>query len=147
MTQADNAVAPANKPNPEHADSAGADHVACDCCDWHGHRDEANEVRDWDERMDLNGEKPDGECPECGALCYSTTVVVGKQLHLITAEMMAESSNQPDLDLALQPLMAAAGIVCGGIASVVFSGPMGDEWPTATPARRLEMLQYWKDCE
>ena len=65
----------------------------------------------------------------------------------ITPELLAIASNQPDLDEALYPLQVAAGIDQGDVAGMFFSGPNGEEWPCATPARRLELLQAYIEVE
>ncbi|NHZ93104.1 hypothetical protein F2P45_29445 [Massilia sp. CCM 8733] len=65
----------------------------------------------------------------------------------ITKAMLAKASEQPDLDVALRPLMKAAGILHGDVAGMVFAGPNGERWPTATSAHRLEMLAEWMHTE
>lgn len=42
----------------------------CDDCDWTGPISECNNISHYNERVDVGGVDPLGECPECGALAY-----------------------------------------------------------------------------
>lgn len=55
-------------------------------------------------------------------------------------QAIAAATTEPDLDKALVPIQEALGQDDGGIASVFFSGPNGDNWETMTPAERSELL-------
>ena len=49
--------------------------VKCDNCDWSGSDTELDEIQDFFERVDMDGEHPtlipQGECPQCGCCAYS----------------------------------------------------------------------------
>lgn len=49
--------------------------VQCDNCRWVGPEADTNEPTDLWERVDEDGPEPDGECPDCGCLCYETNVL------------------------------------------------------------------------
>jgi hypothetical protein len=44
--------------------------VACANCDWSGTENQLQEISDFWGRVDVGGEMPAGECPECQALAY-----------------------------------------------------------------------------
>ena len=44
--------------------------VACANCEWSGRENQLREISDFWGRVDVGGEMPAGECPECQALCY-----------------------------------------------------------------------------
>lgn len=65
----------------------------------------------------------------------------------ITEQLIEDTIAKDDLNDALFDFQNAIGIDDGGVAGVVFSGSWGDEWPTATPARRREMMAHYIDVE
>lgn len=65
-------------------------------------------------------------------------------LDAIMQDDLTAAAEVDDLDAALAPLMAKAGIVTGDVGGVVFSG---FDWPAAQPAERLEQLMRWMDAE
>ena len=44
--------------------------VACANCEWSGRESQLREISDFWGRVDVGGEMPAGECPECQALAY-----------------------------------------------------------------------------
>jgi hypothetical protein len=46
----------------------------CDNCGGTWEEDDLHPIKDYFERVEPGGTVPSGECPECGALCYPTTV-------------------------------------------------------------------------
>lgn len=70
-------------------------------------------------------------------------------LNGITAEMMESAARNPDLDSALQPLQAAAGITSGDTAGHFFSfmDSENSQWFEASPAQRNVWLRQWLALE
>ncbi|MFJ1256091.1 hypothetical protein [Cupriavidus sp. CuC1] len=70
-------------------------------------------------------------------------------LNGITAEMMESAAQYPDLDSALQPLQAAAGITSGDTAGLFFSfmDSENSQWFEASPAQRHVWLRQWLALE
>lgn len=52
-----------------------------------------------------------------------------------------------DVNEALFKFQNAVGIDDGGIAGVVFSGGLDDEWPTASIQRRHEIMSRYIEVE
>ena len=46
--------------------------VACDDCPWAGSASDLWEIHNAEARVDAGGVVPAGECPDCGALAYTT---------------------------------------------------------------------------
>lgn len=69
------------------------------------------------------------------------------RLSAITKKMLNTAAIEPDLDEALYPLQAAAKIDTGDAAGIFFSGPHGDNWPTATVEERLAILREYIEFE
>lgn len=65
----------------------------------------------------------------------------------ITDDMLVAAIQIDDLDEALRSVMDQVGIDEGGVAGMVFSGQRGEDWYTAYPRYRLDMLYYWRDTE
>jgi hypothetical protein len=65
----------------------------------------------------------------------------------ITMAQLAQSVGTDDLNEAVAMLQQAAGIVSGDLAGIMFCGAWEDEWPTAKPGRRAEMLREWLAAE
>jgi len=42
----------------------------CDNCESLWNLDDLHEIKDYWMRVDEDGPEPDGECPDCGCLCY-----------------------------------------------------------------------------
>lgn len=53
-----------------HANAAAPIMCACANCDWKGPDTDAEEIRDFWSRVEVGGEVPAGDCPECGAFAY-----------------------------------------------------------------------------
>jgi hypothetical protein len=50
--------------------------VQCDNCDWEGPLAQVERlVGDVESRLQIGGEVPAGECPDCGGLCYLVTAI------------------------------------------------------------------------
>lgn len=62
-------------------------------------------------------------------------------------EVIGSAASHSNLDDACREVQDAFGITDGGIAGMYFSGPEGEEWPTATHERREEMLRAWLRLE
>lgn len=65
----------------------------------------------------------------------------------ITKKLIATAVSTDDLNNALYDFQCAIGIHDGDVAGVVFAGPREEEWPTATPERRREMMKHYIDVE
>ena len=67
----------------------------------------------------------------------------------VTAEMIESAAHSPDLDSALQPLQAAAGITSGDTAGLFFSfmDRENSQWFEASPAERKGWLRQWLALE
>lgn len=69
------------------------------------------------------------------------------RLSAITKTMLNVAAAESDLNEALYPLQAAAKIDTGDAAGIFFSGPHGDNWPTATGEERLAILKEYIEFE
>ena len=57
-------------PRPDASEGGGAE-VACGSCDWKGAENQLKSyIADIFDRLDVGGEVPAGDCPECGAFAY-----------------------------------------------------------------------------
>lgn len=65
----------------------------------------------------------------------------------ITEELIRAAVANDDLTDALFTFQNAIGVDDGGVAAVVFSGGLDEEWPNATTARRLEMMNRYIGLE
>lgn len=49
----------------------------CQNCDYRTpHETDLNEIKDYDQRVAPDEAQPDGECPECGAVCHGVEIEV-----------------------------------------------------------------------
>jgi hypothetical protein len=48
-----------------------ADAAVCQNCDWQGHTDDLDPINDVDERTSEGDTVWAGDCPECGAMCFT----------------------------------------------------------------------------
>lgn len=61
----------------------------------------------------------------------------------VSFAMLSAAGLVADLDAALQPLMAAAGVTDGDVAGRFFAGEAGEQWPAACSAKRIGWLVQW----
>lgn len=69
---------------------------------------------------------------------------IGYALHAIAIN---DAAMLTDLDDACAIVQAAIGQTDGGVAGIFFSGPEGEEYPTADGARRAELLRDYIKLE
>ena len=68
----------------------------CDNCGTSWPSSDLRQVHEWQERVDLNGPVPSGECPKCGSLCYSVDdAAVLKSRHQQRIERFMWLADQP----------------------------------------------------
>lgn len=65
----------------------------------------------------------------------------------ITEDLINTAVATDDLTDALFNFQTAIGQDDGGVAALVFSGDWATEWPTASPARRREMMDRYVELE
>lgn len=61
----------------------------------------------------------------------------------ITDEQIQTAAKIDDLDEAILPLMSTMGQETGHYSGLFFAGEIGNEWPTASYRRRVEILQSY----
>lgn len=61
----------------------------------------------------------------------------------VSFAMLNAAALVADLDAALQPLMAAAGVTDGDVAGQFFACEAGEQWPAACSAKRIGWLVQW----
>jgi len=66
--------------------------ATCDNCGANYHVDALREIKHYHQRVDIGGEVPAGECPECGALAYLSSKPAGVQYRKATALNAAVSA-------------------------------------------------------
>lgn len=51
--------------------AADQDLYVCQNCHWEGPHEQLGDIKHYHQRVEPGEPEPDGECPECGALCHA----------------------------------------------------------------------------
>lgn len=96
-----------------HAEADAPIMCACGNCDWKGPDTDTEEIRDFWSRVEVGGEIPVGDCPECEAFVYLDRPGVREAARKAIVEIEAHwtrdelAANHCGMEVALDGLRAA----------------------------------------